>query len=317
MSGLNTPVLFIIFNRPNTTKQVFEKIRLVRPSKLYVASDGAREDYNDEKEKVILSREIATRIDWPCELKTLFSIKNLGCKKGCATAITWFFENEEQGIILEDDCLPHLDFFYFCENLLDYYDKDERVSLITGNNFQNNKWRGKASYYFSKYTHIWGWATWKRTWKYYQDDIAFWPEWRKSRNWLDFFPGKVERLYWEKIFKLVHEGKINTWDYSFQACNFYLGGLTATPNVNLVSNIGFGDDATHTKFVKSKFSKMPVCELKYLTHPKKVEADLKADQFTFNDHYKYKNFVFIYYLITFFKKNIVLVFKKIKKYFIK
>ncbi|NBN98531.1 MAG: glycosyltransferase family 2 protein [Flavobacteriia bacterium] len=310
MNKLKTPVLFIIFNRPDMTKQVFEKIRLARPVKLYVACDGPRDINNNEKEKVILAREIATRIDWPCELKTLFSTNNLGCKKGCITAIDWFFKNEEKGIILEDDCLPHLDFFYFCENLLEYYDKDERIFSITGNNFQNNKWRGKASYYFSKYANIWGWATWKRTWKYYQVDISFWPEWRKSRNWLNFFPSKVERFYWEKIFKLVYEGKIDTWDYSLQACNFYLGGLTATPNVNLVSNIGFRDDATHTKFSKSKFSKIPVYELKYLTHPKKVEVDLKADQFIFKDQNKYKNFIFTYYLISFFKKILFLFLKR-------
>jgi hypothetical protein len=242
---------------------------------------------------------------------------NLGCGLGVKTALDWFFENEEKGIILEDDCLPHLDFFYFCENLLDYYDKDERISLITGNNFQNNKWIGEASYYFSKYASIWGWATWKRTWKYYQVDIPFWPEWRESRNWLDFLPDKNERLYWEKMFKLVHEGQIDTWDYSLQACNFYMGGLTVTPNVNLVSNIGFRDDATHTKFVKSKFSKMPVYELKSLVHPKRIVSDSVADQHTFNYQYGGKYLHFPYNWIILFSKFIINIFKKNKKYFIK
>ena len=161
MNVLDTPVLFLVFNRSDTATQVFEKIRQVRPSRLYVAGDGPREGYNEE-EKVAKAREIATRVDWPCEVKTLFRDKNLGCAHGCSNAISWFFQHEEKGIILEDDCVPHLDFFTFCENLLDRYAEDERVTVVSGNNFQKGKWRGDASYYFSKFPHIWGWATWRR-----------------------------------------------------------------------------------------------------------------------------------------------------------
>ena len=154
-----------------------------------------------------------------------FSEKNLGCAQSCSNAISWFFKNEENGIILEDDCVPHLDFFTFCENLLDRYAEDERVTVISGNNFQKGKWRGDASYYFSKFPHIWGWATWRRAWKYYQGDIPFWSEWKKSDAWLNFMPDKVQRRYFEKIFDQVQDGKVDTWDYSWTANVWYKGGL--------------------------------------------------------------------------------------------
>ena len=157
--SLKTAVLFLVFNRPVTTMQVFEKIRQIKPQRLYVASDGPREGYNGEIEKVAKVREIATKVDWPCELRTLFRDNNLGCKKGVSTAITWFFEHEEQGIILEDDCVPHLDFFTYCENLLNFYSEEKKISVITGDNFQNGKWHGDGSYYFSKSNHYWGWAS--------------------------------------------------------------------------------------------------------------------------------------------------------------
>ena len=280
MNIFNTPVLFLIFNRSDTASCVFEKIRQAKPSRLYVAGDGPREGYNEE-EKVAKVREIATRVDWDCEVITLFRDKNLGCKNGVSGAINWFFEYEEQGIILEDDCLPHRDFFNFCENLLDRYAKDKRVSVITGNNFQNKKWRGNASYYFSKYNHVWGWATWRRAWIHYDGDIKFWPRWRNSKAWLNHTPNKVERKYWRNIFDRVYEGQIDTWDYSWTASTWCKGGLTATPNVNLVSNIGFGDHATHTKDKNSKFSNMSVNSLGNLTHPKKVERNYLADSLTF------------------------------------
>ena len=281
MYALDTPILFLVFNRPDTASQVFEKIRQVRPSRLYVAGDGPREGYNEE-EKVAKVREIATRVDWPCEVKTLFRDKNIGCALGCSNAISWFFEYEEKGIILEDDCLPHVDFFSFCENLLDRYAEDEKVSVISGNNFQKGKWRGDASYYFSKVPHAWGWATWRRAWKYYQGDISFWPEWKKSDAWLNLMRDKVERRYWEKIFEQVRDKKIDSWDFSWTASVWYKDGLTATPNVNLVSNIGFGEDATHTKtFNKQESSIIPSLPLEKVIHPKIIQINNDADIFDF------------------------------------
>ncbi len=305
---MQTALLFLVFNRPDTTTLVFEKIRQAKPPRLYVAADGPRERDDDERNKIIMVREIATKVDWPCEVKTLFRNKNLGCKKAISTAITWFFEHEEQGIILEDDCLPNLDFFNFCENLLVRYSKDERISTITGNNFQNGKWRGNASYYFSKYNHCWGWATWRRSWRNYDGNIKFWPEWKNSKTWVNFITNKVERKYWQNIFTRVYSGKVDSWAYPWTASIWYKEGLTITPNVNLVSNIGFGESATHTKSKKDRSFELPVNNLGTLIYSKKVEKNIKADNWTFNHHYGGKNLYFPLNLIFYFRKIMIFLF---------
>ena len=210
------PVLLLIFNRPKTTAVVFEKIRQLKPSRLYIAGDGPRQNNNDT-ENVKKAREITTKIDWPCDLKTLFRDSNIGCKKSVSQAITWFFEHETQGIILEDDCVPNLDFFYFCQNLLNHYVDNEEIFTITGNNFQNNNCRGDASYYFSKYNHCWGWATWKRAWQHYDGNISFWLEWKKTDDWFKQTLNKTERKYWTKIFNKVQKNQIDSWAYPWTA----------------------------------------------------------------------------------------------------
>jgi len=172
------------------------------------------------------------------------------------------------------------------------YSKDERISVITGNNFQNGQWRGDGSYYFSKYNHCWGWATWRRSWKNYQEDITFWPKWRNSDSWQEQMPDKIERKYWTLIFDRVAKGQIDSWAYPWVASTWYIRGLTVTPNMNLVSNIGFGEDSSHTLNKHSIFSNMPLQKLGELKHPKKVEKDLEADSWTFNFHFGGKNLRF-------------------------
>ena len=280
---LQTAVLFLVFNRPDTTAQVFEAIRQAKPPRLYVAADGPREGREGEAERVTKVRDIATAVDWPCEVKTLFREKNQGCKQAVSGAITWFFEQEEQGIILEDDCLPHHDFFTFCETLLNRYADDERVSVITGDNFQNGKKRGDGSYYFSRYNHVWGWASWRRAWQLYDGDLNFWPDWKRSEAWLSEFPDRVVRRYWEKIFDRMYAQQIDTWDYPWTASVWYHGGLTATPNVNLVSNIGFGPDSTHTASAYSPLAGMATSAMGELTHPAAINQDQAADRYVF-DH---------------------------------
>jgi len=296
---LNTAVLFLVFNRPDTTSMVFEAIRQARPPRLYVAADSARVGRVGEVELVAKVRKIATAVDWPCEVKTLFRDQNLGCKYAVSGAITWFFDHEERGIILEDDCLPHPDFFGFCQDLLKCYEVDMRISTITGNNFQNETKRGDASYYFSKYNHCWGWATWRRAWQNYQGDLQFWPEWRASETWKRQTPDRVERTYWERIFERVHGGRIDSWAYPWTACVWHQGGLTATPNVNLVSNIGFGKDATHTTSTKSKHSEVPTTALGKITHPECVKIDFEADRWIFDFHFDGKKLRFPHFLILF------------------
>ena len=280
--SLQTAVLFLIFNRPDTTAQVFEAIRKAKPPRLYVAADGPREGREGEAERVEQVREIATAVDWPCELKTLFRGKNLGCKKAVSGGITWFFEQEEQGIILEDDCLPHTEFFTYCETLLERYATDDRVWVITGNNFQSGQKRGGASYYFSKYNHCWGWATWRRAWQRYQGDLPFWSKWSQSTDWREKTPDPVERRYWSKIFKRVCAGQIDSWAYPWTASVWYHDGLTATPNVNLVSNIGFGPDSTHTASVDSPLANMATKGIGEIRHPAVVARDADADRHAFD-----------------------------------
>jgi hypothetical protein len=281
--GLNRPILLIIFNRLDTLNEVFEAIRLARPRNLYVAGDGPRSSEPDDVEKVRIAREIVNRIDWPCETRTLFRNKNLGCKESVSGAITWFFENEECGIILEDDCVPNQDFFRFCDLMLDRYENDSKVAAITGNNFQNGIQRGTGSYYFSKYSHCWGWATWRRSWVLYQDKISFWPQWSKTKSWHETHCDHIERKYWSAIFNKVHRGRIDSWAYPWTASVWYHGGLTITPNSNLVSNIGFRSGATHTLDSSSQLADIPSEPLSKIEHPPAVIRNSEADSFTFEN----------------------------------
>jgi len=250
-----------------------------------MAADAARASREGEAEHVALVREIATDVDWPCEVLTLFREENLGCKYAVSDGITWFFEHEEQGIILEDDCLPNQSFFWFCETLLQRYAADERVAVVTGDNFQNGQHRGElgASYYFSKYNHCWGWASWRRAWQYYQGDLPFWPEWSQSDDWREKTPDTVERRYWRKIFERVRAGEIDSWAYPWTASVWYHGGLTATPNINLVSNIGFDADSTHTNDIDSPLANVATKEIGEIRHPSEVAQDGIADRYDF-DH---------------------------------
>lgn len=281
---LQTSVLFLVFNRPDTTKQVFEAIRQAQPPRLYVAADGPRANREGEAERAEQVRKIATSVDWPCEVKTLFRNENLGCKRAVSEGIDWFFENEEQGIILEDDCLPHPDFFIFCETLLNRYVTDERVWVVTGDNFQDGQRHGSGSYYFSRYNHVWGWASWRRAWTKRDMEIQFWPEWKKSPEWKAWLPNKVENKYWADIFDQMYRNEIDTWDYPWTASVWFHGGLTATPNVNLVSNIGFGADATHTTG-NSSMSRIKTASIENVISPESIKKSDAADQYVFKNYF--------------------------------
>ncbi len=244
---LKTPVLFLVFNRPDTTKQVFEEIRKAKPPRLYIASDGPRENKEGEKERVEAVRKyVLEHIDWDCEVKTLFRDKNLGCGRAVSQAITWFFENEEMGIILEDDCLPSQSFFWFCEELLERYKDDERIGMISGFNYGYTNRLIKYSYYFSKYPMIWGWASWRDRWLNCDLNMNNLYEVELTKQLLLIFDNKK---YKEKmnILKAVKENKIDTWDYQW-SFNLYINNqLTIIPKNNYIINIGFGYNATHTK----------------------------------------------------------------------
>lgn len=286
MKNFNTSILFLVFNRPDTTKKVFEKIREAKPPRLYVAADGPREERPGEENLCRKVREIATNVDWDCEVKTLFRDENLGCKHAVSSAIGWFFEQEEMGIILEDDCLPNDSFFQFCEELLHKYKDDEQVMTISGNNFQPKK-RTDNSYYFSKYMHCWGWASWSRAWESFNLEMNKWPDLKKDKFLSTIFDRKKAQKYWENIFDLVNDNKIDSWGYIWQYSIWKDGGVNILPEKNLVTNIGFGPDATHTTSVHSDSSNLETESISFpLSHPGSREINYDADAYTQNHHYE-------------------------------
>ena len=279
-----TPIAYIIFNRPRHTLETFAAIRAQRPAKLFIIADGPRPSHPTDAERCREVRNIVEHIDWPCEVRRNYADQNLGLKRRVSSGLDWVFGEVERAIVLEDDCLPHPDFFTFCELLLDRYESDDRVWVITGNNHQGGRKRGNAAYYFSKYNHCWGWASWRRSWQHYYGDLPFWPEWKMSRGWLSKTPDLIERRYWNNIFDKVWREEIDSWAYPWTGSVWYHGGLTATPNVNLVTNIGFGPDGTHTVASEDQDG-LPSYPLGPLTHPTMVEQDRKADRYAFDHHF--------------------------------
>lgn len=282
---MNTPVLLIIWRRSQTLRQVINAIRPVAPKRIFVACDGPNHDRLGEVEKVAATRLVIEReIDWPCTIERLYSEDNQGCRLGVSRAITWFFEQVEEGIILEDDCVPHPDFFSYCKTLLERYRLDTRVWCIGGNNFQNGQWRGDGSYYFSRYNHCWGWASWRRCWQHYDSDLRNWNSLRDSGLLHSIFEDPKELAYWSRIWqRLIDEGKPDSWAYRWTFTCLANGGLTALPNRNLISNIGFGEVATHTT------GQGPVTSIDNgidpQQHPSIFLRDIFADKYTFDNHF--------------------------------
>lgn len=276
---LNTPVLFIVFNRPDTTAQVFEAIRQAKPKQLFVAADGPRPNKDGEKERCEIVRQIATKVDWDCELRTLFRSENRGCGRGPAEAITWFFENVEQGIILEDDCLPDQSFFWFCEELLNLYKENKSIMLISGLNLLN-KAEIDFSYLFSFYAGIWGWATWRRVWEKYDYEMHSWQYPQNKTLVKKFFKNSSEYNYFQRVFDRTFEKKeISWWDYQFFYYRIITDGKGIIPKVNLISNIGFGVDATHTFDVNSFQSNLLRGSLEFpLKHPNEIQINYFFDK---------------------------------------
>lgn len=276
----STPVVFLIFRRPDLTAQVFEQIRAAKPSKLLVVADGPRNA--EEAHLCQQARKVTEQIDWDCEVLRNYSDVNLGCRDRISSGLTWAFEQVEEAIILEDDCLPHPSFFFYCDTLLNHYRQDERVMVISGNNFQDGQQRTPYSYYFSKYNHCWGWATWRRAWKYWEFNPEKWKEFRDAGLMKFICDTSYEENYWTAIFNtLFLEGKPNTWDYAWTFACWSQGGLTALPHVNLVSNIGFGDAATHTQG-KTKFANIATEDMGQIYHPPFIIRHKEADMYNFD-----------------------------------
>jgi hypothetical protein len=269
----NIPVLFLIFNRLDTTRKVFEVIRSIAPKKFYIASDGPRVTHGGEQEQVEKVRKyVLDTIDWDCEIKTLFREKNLGCGRAVSSAITWFFENVEHGIILEDDCLPSLSFFDYCAELLEKYKSNERIYHIAGYN-PLTVINDSNTYYFSRIQHCWGWASWRRAWNQYSYDIDGLDKFVAQRKIKNIFKRACDRKYWLDIFREMERHEIDTWDYQWAYSIFKNNGICINPTRNMVKNIGFGADATHTMFKSAFHDEQEKFEIESIIHPGEIVLD--------------------------------------------
>ncbi|MEG5067185.1 putative capsular polysaccharide synthesis family protein [Microcoleus sp. B3-A4] len=271
-----TPIVLIIFKRPHTTKQVFEVIQTLQPCQLFVIADGPNPEHPGEIEKCAATRAIIDRLDWKCEVYKNYSDINLGCKKRISSGLDWVFSQVEEAIILEDDCIPQLSFFQFCQELLERYRHNERVFQITGENTHGYRC-SDSSYYFSAYSFYWGWATWKRAWKYFDGSLKQWQQVRESQWLQDYLGDYPSAQYWAEIFDLTYNG-FNSWGWAWTFTCFVNQGLCAVPNQNLISNVGFGEDAAHTTWEVDEIANLPTQSIDFpLHHPTKVTVNIQAE----------------------------------------
>lgn len=278
---MNTAVIFLVFNRPEHTRRVFDRIREARPSKLLVVCDGPRFSHPEDVERVnSVQQIIAEGVDWPCEVFQNYLERNLGCRERVATGINWAFSLVEEAVILEDDCLPSPSFFSFCEEMLDRFRNDRRVSHINGTNFISQHLRQESSYFFSKYVWVWGWATWRRAWLNYDYTMASWNERREILN--ATFDSRREKAFWTHTFEKARNdwAAANTWDFSWIYTCWSRNELAVTPAVNLVENIGFGPDATHTSGDLPHL-RVPAGSLGVCRHPDRIRRSRLRDDMMF------------------------------------
>lgn len=281
---MNKAVLFIIFNRFEETRTVFEQIKMAKPPRLYILSDGTRNNRQGEKELVQQIRDfVLSNIDWNCDVKTRFLDKNLGCGYGIYQGLNWFFENENDGIILEDDCVPSLSFFNYAEELLDKYKDDKQIWHISGSNFLENI-KTPYDYYFSKIMHGWGWATWKDRWQKFDFDISFF----NTKNLYKFSKDKNVQTYWKEIYNLLKNNDVEAWDYQWLFKIIDNNGICITPTKNLVTNIGtngvhFKNAYDHHRLNQKSY------QLETLNHPCEVRIDEDIINLTYKKVFKIKS----------------------------
>jgi hypothetical protein len=263
---LSTPVVFTIFNRPDLTLKVFNAIRRVQPPSLLIVADGPRRGRVGEERLCAETRDVVSCVDWDCDVQRNYSDVNLGCRARMSSGLTWAFGLSPEVIVLEDDCLPSLTFFRFCEELLERHRFDTRVQMISGYNFEDRT-LSSASYFFSKYPHVWGWASWRRAWNNYDVQLRSWPAARRVGELEHQFADLDERRFWTRTLDAVRRGQIDTWDAQLVYLAFKSRALTAVPRVSLIENLGFGLRATHTK-LRSSFADTTHHEMDFpLVHP--------------------------------------------------
>ncbi len=278
---MKTPVVLIIFNRPNHTERVFEAIRQAKPSKLLVIADGPRVNRTDDHQKCAAARAIIERVDWDCDVLKNYSDINLGCDPRIIDGLNWVFDIVEEAIIIEDDCVPHPTFFPYCEELLERYRDDERVMNISGQNVLFGRKRTEYNYYFSRFTLCWGWATWKRAWQHFDVDLKLWPEIRDRKFMKDILEDPYAVKVWERTVQMLYDGQLTGWDFKWIFACWMQNGLCLVSDRNLVTNIGYGAEATHIHDENDPYIKMATEAMTFpLKHPPFISRDLEADKFT-------------------------------------
>lgn len=277
--GVAVAVAFFVFNRPNLTRQVFAAIASARPPMLLVVADGPRVDHPDDAELVAQTRAVIDEVDWPCDVRTCYSSANLGCRIRISSGLDWVFSQVGEAIILEDDCLPDSTFFPFAEALLDRYRGEERIQMIAGTNVLAPRRFSAESYYFSRCYTIWGWATWARAWSHYDLQMSQWPA-RRNSGWLEeLLGGDIEAGIAREIFDATHGGRVPTWDFQWLFSSWLAGGLSVTPEVNLVSNLGYGELATHERTGDHPLAARPTEPIEFpLRHPTEIAVQEDADR---------------------------------------
>lgn len=281
--NFDTPILFIIFNKEIATKIVFSTIQRIQPKKLFIAADGPRSEIPGESEKCASVRKmVLDSINWDCEVQTLFRDANIGCGRGPSEAISWFFNHVNEGIILEDDCYPNESFFKFCADNLEKYRYNDRISIVSGNNFQQRQpMTINSDYYYSVFPSSNGWATWRRTWEGYDYFIKKWSTMKKDDLLQFLFIEKKYQLWWKERFDIIFkEQPDDMWDFQFHFHCMARKQLAIIPKANLVSNIGYGPDATHSVDPNNYFANVPLIDLDFpLKHPGSISRNYEADLF--------------------------------------
>ena len=270
-----TPILFLVFNRPDVTQKVFNQIKKNRPKELYIAIDGPR----NAKDMELLDKvkRIVKNIDWQCDAKYLVREKNLGCKVAVSSAIDWFFKNVERGIILEDDCLPNDSFFLFTEVMLNKYEQEKKIMMISGTNYLIDYKNNNYDYLFSKYFTIWGWATWKDRWQKYDVDIRKWEDFKKQSGLKNFINNYFSRKYFENSLDMIAKNQLDTWDVQWVFTCLINDGFNIIPRVNLISNIGINGLRSREK-TESHYYKTLDLDVGNLKHPPDLSQNFAFDK---------------------------------------
>lgn len=274
-------ITLIIYNRPDTTERVFNAIRQAKPDKLFVVADSPDKDDVKNAERCALVRQIVEKIDWNCQVYRNYADEHMGLDERISSGLSWVFEHVPDSIVLEDDCYPHPSFFPYCSELLDRYRDDERIMCVSGNSFQQDAGHGEFSYYFSRYFHCWGWASWARAWRHFDLSLSGWPEFRDGGGLESWFPNPEERRYWTDIMDMKYEQPGIKWDFGFLFACWAQSGLTVLPWVNLISNIGFSPQGSQAVSAYSGLANMPVRDIGEISHPPFVFRDERADRYEY------------------------------------